>query len=44
MVTMLLKVDIPILHNAIFQLALATPVQLVIGYRFYRNAWHSLRL
>lgn len=25
------------------QLALATPVQFVIGWRFYRGAWHALR-
>ncbi len=31
------------LHNPFVQLALATPVQFVIGYRFYRNAFHSLR-
>ena len=32
-----------ILHDPWVQLALATPVQFVIGWRFYRNAWHSLR-
>ena len=26
-----------------WQLALATPVQLVVGWRFYRGAWHALR-
>ena len=31
------------LHNPFFQLILATPVQFVIGYRFYRNAYHSLK-
>ena len=31
------------LHDPWVQLALATPVQFVIGWRFYRNAWHSLR-
>jgi Cu+-exporting ATPase len=31
------------LHLPIVQLALATPVQFVVGYRFYRNAFHSLR-
>jgi len=25
------------------QLALATPVQFIIGWRFYRGAWHALR-
>lgn len=31
------------LHNWKFQLALATPVQFIIGFRFYRNAFNSLR-
>jgi len=31
------------LHEPLLQLLLATPVQFIIGYRFYRNAWHSLR-
>ena len=31
------------LHNPIVQLVLATPVQFVIGYRFYKNAYKSLR-
>lgn len=32
-----------ILTNGYFQLALATPVQFIIGYRFYKGAYHSLR-
>ena len=32
-----------ILHNAYFQLAVATPVQFVIGYRFYKQAFLALR-
>lgn len=32
-----------ILSNGWFQLALATPVQFIIGYRFYRGAYNSLR-
>jgi Cu+-exporting ATPase len=31
------------LHNPILQLLLATPVQFIIGWRFYRNSWHSLK-
>ena len=31
------------LHNPVVQLALATPVQFVIGYRFYKHAYKSLR-
>ena len=43
MAAMLLKLDIHILHEPLLQLALATPVQFITGYRFYRNAWHSLK-
>ncbi|WP_423246978.1 copper-translocating P-type ATPase [Thermohalobacter berrensis] len=32
-----------ILSNGYVQLALATPVQFVIGYRFYKGAYHSLK-
>lgn len=32
-----------ILNNGWFQLALATPVQFIIGYRFYKGAYNSLR-
>jgi P-type Cu+ transporter len=32
-----------ILHNPILQLLLATPVQFVLGSRFYKGAWKSLR-
>jgi len=31
------------LHNPIVQLVLATPVQFIVGYRFYKNAFKSLR-
>ena len=31
------------LHDPWLHLALATPVQFVIGWRFYRNAWYGLR-
>lgn len=32
-----------ILSNGYFQLLLATPVQFIIGYRFYKGAYNSLR-
>ena len=32
-----------ILHNAWFQLAVATPVQFIIGFRFYKQAFLALR-
>ena len=31
------------LHNEYFQLVLATPVQFIIGFRFYKNAFNALR-
>jgi Cu+-exporting ATPase len=43
MVLMLVGSDIPFLHNFYFQLALATPVQFIIGYRFYRKGFLSLK-
>jgi Cu+-exporting ATPase len=43
MLLMLLKIEIPIFENPYFQLALATPVQFVIGFRFYKNSWHNLK-
>ena len=32
-----------ILHDPLLQLILATPVQFLIGYRFYAGAWRSLK-
>ena len=43
MLFMLLKIDIPWLENPYVQLALATPVQFIIGFRFYKNSWHNLK-
>jgi len=43
MITMLTPLNIPILHEPWLQLIAATPVQFIIGARFYRNAWHSIR-
>ncbi|HEX9058733.1 MAG TPA: copper-translocating P-type ATPase, partial [Clostridia bacterium] len=31
------------LHDWRLQLALATPVQFIIGYRFYRNSFHAIK-
>lgn len=40
----LLNFHLPaILHNKIFQFALATPVQFIAGYQFYRGAYSSLK-
>lgn len=43
MILMLFKIDVPLLNNAYFQLAVATPVQFVIGFKFYKNAFYALR-
>ena len=43
MILMLFKVQVPLLHNPYLQIALATPVQFIIGYRFYRSAFLALR-
>ncbi|MES0489253.1 MAG: heavy metal translocating P-type ATPase [Leptospirales bacterium] len=38
-----IKQIVHFLHNPVVQLALATPVQFIIGRRFYKNAWHALK-
>lgn len=40
----LLNIRLPeIIHSKVFQFALATPVQFVAGYQFYRGSYNSLR-
>ncbi len=43
MVFHLIGSPIEILHNPWVQLLLATPVQFVVGYRFYKGAYHALK-
>ncbi|MGE5474318.1 MAG: heavy metal translocating P-type ATPase [Ignavibacteriales bacterium] len=43
MLLTIINVDIAFLHNQYFQLIIATPVQFIIGFRFYKNAYHALR-
>ena len=43
MLLALVHIDIAFLHNEYFQLIIATPVQFVIGFRFYKNAYHALK-
>ncbi|MGD0153356.1 MAG: heavy metal translocating P-type ATPase [Thermacetogeniaceae bacterium] len=38
-----LRSALPLLHNDFFQLIIATPIQFVIGSRFYRHAYYALR-
>lgn len=43
MILSLLHIDVPSLHNPYFQLIIATPIQFVIGFRFYKHAFYALR-
>ena len=46
MILGMLKLDSPVaslLHNQYFQLILATPVQFIIGFRFYKHAYYALK-
>lgn len=43
MITAIAGFEIALLHNPLFQFAVATPVQFIIGWRFYRNSYHSIR-
>ncbi len=43
MLLSLVKIDVAFLHNQYFQLVIATPVQFIIGWRFYKNAYHALK-
>lgn len=43
MIVSLLGIDLPFLHNEYFQLIIATPIQFIIGWRFYKNAFYALR-
>jgi len=43
MLLSLIKVNIAFLHNEYFQFIVSTPVQFIIGFRFYKNAYHALK-
>ncbi len=46
MILGMLNLDSPVaslLHNQYFQLILATPVQFIIGFRFYKHAYYALK-
>jgi len=43
MVLTLVHVDLAFFHNEYFQLIVATPVQFIIGFRFYKNAFYALK-
>jgi len=43
MLLVMFKLEVAFLHNEYFQLVIATPVQFVIGFRFYKNAFYALK-
>lgn len=43
MIFTLLRINVPFLHNEYFQLLIATPIQFIIGFRFYKHAYYALR-
>ncbi|BAD41601.1 heavy metal translocating P-type ATPase [Symbiobacterium thermophilum] len=43
MILMPMRIHHPVLMNRWFQFALATIIQVVVGWRFYRGAWLNLR-
>jgi ABC-type sugar transport system ATPase subunit len=43
MILSMIGINISFLHNAYFQLIIATPIQFIIGYRFYKHAFYALR-
>jgi Cu+-exporting ATPase len=43
MILSVLGINVPFLHNPYFQLIIATPIQFVIGFRFYKHAYYALR-
>jgi len=43
MILHLLNINLAFLHNEYLQLIIATPVQFIIGFRFYKNAFHALK-
>ena len=39
----LFRIDSKLFHNSYFQLIVATPIQFIIGFRFYKNAYYALK-
>ena len=44
MISMIFKINAPILHNAWLQFAFTTPIQFIIGWKFYKSAYFSLKV
>lgn len=43
MLLSLININVAFLHNEYFQLIIATPIQFIIGFRFYKHAFYALR-
>lgn len=43
MLLTLVNIDLAFLHNEYFQLIVTIPVQFIIGFRFYKNAFYALK-
>jgi len=43
MLTMMMGVNVELLYNPYFQLIVATPVQFIIGFRFYKGAYYAIK-
>lgn len=43
MILSLVRIEIPFLRNPYFELGIATPIQFIIGWRFYKHAFLALR-
>lgn len=43
MLLSIINIDVAFLHNQYFQLTITTPVQFLIGARFYKNAYYALK-
>ncbi len=43
MVSMMINIDAPILHNPWLQFIVTAPIQFIIGWKFYKTAYHSLK-
>ena len=43
MVSMIFNIHAPLLHNPWVQLIFTAPIQFIIGWKFYKTAYHSLR-
>jgi len=43
MISMIFNIHAPLLHNPWFQLIFTTPIQFIIGWKFYKTAYYSLK-